>query len=141
MPATLKPWSFFNVSNDIKWFRDPDIRALNPPCSNEYGVNETFAIYDENDVHIGLCSLHNMTDTSAELGIVIGDKSCWNRGYGQNVVKQLIVRAFDLGKKRVWLTVLSSNTRAIACYSKCGFRKSGEIIANNNMFDIMEIRQ
>ena len=62
----------------------------------------------------------------AELGIVIGDKSCWSNGYGTDAVLTLLRFAFhQMNLNRVALGTFEFNERAIACYRKCGFVEEG----------------
>ena len=62
----------------------------------------------------------------AELGIVVGSEENLGRGYGSEAIALLQQFAFmDLGLNRLQLVVYGSNTRAIACYKKCGFVEEG----------------
>jgi RimJ/RimL family protein N-acetyltransferase len=62
----------------------------------------------------------------AEMGIVIGDKSAWNRGYGTTTVRLVLRYAFEeLDLNRIDLTTDEENHRAIRCYEKCGFVREG----------------
>jgi RimJ/RimL family protein N-acetyltransferase len=62
----------------------------------------------------------------AEMGIVIGDRSAWNKGYGTNTVRMVLQYAFEeLELNRVDLTTDEENHRAIRCYEKCGFVREG----------------
>jgi RimJ/RimL family protein N-acetyltransferase len=62
----------------------------------------------------------------AEMGIVIGDKSAWDKGYGTNTVRMVLRYAFEeLELNRVDLTTDEENHRAIRCYEKCGFMREG----------------
>lgn len=62
----------------------------------------------------------------AELRICIGEKDHWGRGYGSDAVNTLLAHAFrELGLRRVYLRVYTSNGRAIRSYEKCGFRRTG----------------
>ncbi|MGF6785886.1 N-acetyltransferase family protein [Paraburkholderia sp. 35.1] len=56
------------------------------------------------------------------LGILIGQSELLGKGIGRAVIDDVIadVRAFS-GDLAIQLNVRCSNTRAIACYSKCGF--------------------
>jgi RimJ/RimL family protein N-acetyltransferase len=64
----------------------------------------------------------NSIDRSAEIGIVIGDKTRWNKGYGCEAMKLMVRRGFnDLGLHRIELRVFDSNPRGIRCYEKAGF--------------------
>ncbi len=62
----------------------------------------------------------------AELGIMIGDKSCWNQGYGTEAVRLLVQHGFrTLNLNRIYLRVLENNPRAIRAYEKAGFTHEG----------------
>jgi RimJ/RimL family protein N-acetyltransferase len=62
----------------------------------------------------------------AELGVLIGDKEYWNKGYGTEAVGLLIKHAFaTLNLNRVFLRVYQTNPRAIRAYEKAGFVHEG----------------
>ena len=64
----------------------------------------------------------------AELGIAIGAKQYWDRGYGTNAVRLLLRHAFEnLNLNRVSLVVFESNPRAIHVYKKVGFIEEGRM--------------
>ena len=86
-----------------------------------------FAI-EADDECIGSCGLFNIDDSSrqAELGITIGDRDYWGRGYGRESVRLLLDYAFRiLNLHRVWLEVHAENERAIRAYKACGFIEEG----------------
>ena len=91
--------------------------------------NKVFAIETKADrKYIGNISLHriNWMCRHAELGMVVGDKDYWGRGYGTDAVHVLLRLAFEkMGLHRVQLHVFDFNKRAISCYEKCGFRREG----------------
>src|SRR5512143_2465362 len=59
---------------------------------------------------------------AAEFGIIIGDKSYWNKGYGTDAVRLLVQHGFDtLNLNRIFLHVFDTNPRAIRAYEKAGF--------------------
>ena len=63
---------------------------------------------------------------AAELGILIGDKSFWNQGYGTESVRLLVQYGFNtLNLNRVYLHVFETNPRAIRAYEKAGFTLEG----------------
>jgi RimJ/RimL family protein N-acetyltransferase len=87
-----------------------------------------FIIETFDAVAIGECGLRgfNWKSRNCELFITIGDKTYWGKGYGADAVRILTRLAFDkLNLHRMWLTVLSTNRRAIRCYEKCGFVSEG----------------
>jgi RimJ/RimL family protein N-acetyltransferase len=63
---------------------------------------------------------------SAEVGIMIGDKSIWGQGYGSEVMTLLLRHGFEtLNLNRVCLHVHAENNRAIRIYEKVGFVHEG----------------
>ncbi|MGC5224572.1 GNAT family N-acetyltransferase [Micromonospora sp. DT81.3] len=78
--------------------------------------------------YIGHCSLSGLRDAhgNLELGIVIGDREYWSRGYGREVVRVLLGYAFQARyARRIALTTHEDNPRAIRCYAACGFVEEG----------------
>jgi RimJ/RimL family protein N-acetyltransferase len=63
---------------------------------------------------------------SAKLGILIGEKDCWSRGYGEEAVRLLLDFGFNLlNLNSIMLGVFAFNRRAIRCYQKVGFKEIG----------------
>ncbi|MBI3409150.1 MAG: GNAT family N-acetyltransferase [Planctomycetes bacterium] len=77
---------------------------------------------------IGSCGSFN-TNAAAqtcELGIGIGDKEYWSRGYGRESIRLLLAYAFKhLNYRKVWLRVNAANERAIRAYRACGLAEEG----------------
>ena len=89
-----------------------------------FGVEVFFAIDTKDGEHIGNISFHEMSPEhrKARLGVVIGDKAFWSKGYGTDAMLTFLRFAFDeMNFHRIDLTVDAENPRAIACYRKCGF--------------------
>jgi len=60
------------------------------------------------------------------IGIMIGEKDCWGKGYGSDAITTLLRYCFEeLGMRRVDLITDSENHRAQHAYKKCGFRVEG----------------
>ena len=77
---------------------------------------------------IGNCSFMNINWTirSAEVGLFIGEKSCWNKGYGTEVMRLLLALGFDnLNLNRIYLRVDEANKGGIRAYEKAGFIHEG----------------
>jgi RimJ/RimL family protein N-acetyltransferase len=73
---------------------------------------------------IGACGLgwFQKTAGTCVMGIRIGERTHWGRGYGREAVALLLGYGFRrLGLHRVWLTVIETNERAIRSYLACGF--------------------
>lgn len=88
-----------------------------------------FAI--EADGHlIGICGLYNTDEVArtASLGIIIGDKAYWGRGYGREAVSLLVDYGFRmLNLHRIYLDVHARNERAIRAYRAVGFAEEGRL--------------
>ena len=79
---------------------------------------------------------------SAEVGIMIGDKSVWNQGYGTEVMTLLLRHGFQtLNLNRICLRVYDNNKRAIRSYEKAGFVHEGcmrqGVYRHGKYFDIL----
>jgi RimJ/RimL family protein N-acetyltransferase len=88
-----------------------------------------FSIVDNaTDDLIGRCLLFGLdwVNRHAMLGIVIGEKEYWGKGYGQDAIVLLLEYAFHLlNLNSVMLGVMAFNERAIQCYCKVGFKEIG----------------
>lgn len=63
---------------------------------------------------------------SANVGIGLGEKDLWGRGYGTDGMQLLLTIVFDhQGWHRAELWTLAENERAIRSFEKCGFRREG----------------
>jgi RimJ/RimL family protein N-acetyltransferase len=133
-----------DIPTFVRWFADPEVREfllLNRPISiaeeEQWFVQqlqsqnaELFAIETNDGIHIGNIGLHdiNWLHRSAEMGIVIGHKQYWGKGYGSDAIRTLLRFAFDeMNLHRVQLTVYEDNARAIRAYEKCGLRHEGRL--------------
>jgi RimJ/RimL family protein N-acetyltransferase len=82
---------------------------------------------------IGQCALFNIDSVAqtCEIGITIGDKEYWGRGYGRDAMRLLLWYAFvQRNIHRVWLKVHAENKRAIRSYWSCGFKEEGRLRAH-----------
>lgn len=84
-------------------------------------------ILREEDRAIGLVGLHPKKSARArEIGILIGERDCWDKGYGREAMALMLDHAFlDLDVHRVELFVHEENGRGIACYERLGFVREG----------------
>lgn len=135
-----------DVPQFVEWLNDPEVRrylSLNLPISqaNEElwfenmlkrpAEEQPFAIEvraGEGWRLIGNCGLFGIdwTVRSAEAGIFIGDKSCWNQGYGTEVMRALLTYGFGtLNLNRIFLRVDESNKGGIRAYEKAGYVHEG----------------
>ena len=90
----------------------------------------SLAIETKDGVHIGSCGLHGASPENrlAELGIMLGEKTYWSKGYGTDAVATLVRFGFEeMNLNRIQLHVLDFNERAQASYRKCGFLEEGRM--------------
>lgn len=65
----------------------------------------------------------NWRNGSAEIRICIGEKDCWNQGYGSDAMRTAIRLAFEFyGLRVIYLRVFKCNRRAVKVYERIGFR-------------------
>ncbi len=113
-----------SMSDEEKWFegvgsRDPHEK----PMAIEIKEDKDWKL-------IGNCSFFNIewTHRAGELGIMIGDKSVWNQGYGTETMQLLLQHGFEtLNLNRIYLRVYSTNPRALRAYEKAGFILEGTL--------------
>lgn len=83
----------------------------------------------ENDLLIGKCCIENIDylNQTAEVGIFIGNKDFWNKGYGTEAMRLLLDYGFKaLNLHNIIIEVYSFNKRAIKSYEKIGFKQIGK---------------
>ena len=136
-----------DIPRFVKWFNDPEVRyflstvrPLNRMAERSFleefskGAKDPSAdiilaiVLKEEDRHIGNAGLHNINliDRVAEFGIGIGEKDCWQKGYGTEATRAMVQYGFDtLNLHRIYLRVHDYNTRGLATYKKVGFRQEG----------------
>jgi len=124
----------------FRWVTDPEVSRhlglLSPPADVRQErawissvlvgreQQRVFVIENEESRPIGTCGLRGIERSTgtATLGIMIGEKQAWGRGYGTAAVKALLRHAFEeLGLAKVRLSCHVDNTRALRCYEKSGF--------------------
>jgi RimJ/RimL family protein N-acetyltransferase len=90
---------------------------------------------------IGQCALFGVDNVArtAELGITIGDKEYWGRGFGREAVALLVAYGFrHHNLHRIHLRVHAANERAMRCYRACGFIEEGRLrshVWSNGAYD------
>lgn len=79
------------------------------------------------DKYIGFLGLWvNLIHGEAWVGLGIGEREYWGKGYGTDMMKLCLQFAFmELGLERVSLGLHEYNPRALRSYEKSGFRMEG----------------
>ena len=105
----------------------------------------TYSIIDNatNEL-IGNCGYDSIDhiNQTAGIGIFIGNKNYWNKGYGTEALILLMDHGFKaLNLHNIHLSVYSFNERAIKCYEKIGFTKIGKrretLLRGKTRYDII----
>ncbi len=150
-----------DAQSDYQWETDPELAQLDAApvttisfsqylldYANElhYSLltSHCFAIDTLDGKHIGNCSYYNISQTKgeAELGIMIGNRDYWDRGYGTDAVSTLVNHIFcQANLKRIYLKTLELNNRAQRCFQKCGFTPYGHLAKDGFSFMLMEIHR
>ena len=137
----LRPFEPSDADAHHRWSSDADIirlASLGPPPSRAHAGRRVERWVEEQgkEAHgfviclvdgarpIGEASLFRIDQVNgtAELGIYIGEKDEWGKGYGTDAVHALVDFGFGwLRLERVFLEVWTENPRAIRSYEKAGF--------------------
>lgn len=145
--------------NDYSWKKDPELARLDAsiPLDIPFPVyllsyaeelNRTdmggrnLAVETIDGRHIGNCSYYHIdrAKRQAELGIIIGDQSAWDKGYGTDAVGALVDYLFKTEDfERIYLHTLVGNGRAQKCFRKCGFASVKRVFRGGYDFILMQI--
>lgn len=107
------------LEEEEKWFES----LINSKDSYNFAIEDL-----ETGKYIGGCGINEMNwlNRVAIIGIFIGDKNYWGKGYGTDAVNILVKFIFEqMNMNKVKLNVFSFNARAKKCYEKCGFGVEG----------------
>ncbi len=137
-------------------FKDPEIAHLNgtPPsrmplwllkrilkADSRRSDRETYGIFDvsaaEGERYIGTIELYDIRSDRATLGIIIGERTHWSRGFGPEAVQAVLERAFgELGLERVTLSTFGDNERAQQAFRKVGFSERRRVPTARGRIDV-----
>lgn len=74
------------------------------------------------------CFAIDWTSRDGELGIVIGDRAAWGRGYGRDAIATCLDYLFETTPlERIYLFTYQDNQRAQKTFAACGFRTIGTV--------------
>jgi RimJ/RimL family protein N-acetyltransferase len=145
--VNLRAQEFEDKERNARWLNDVEVsRYLSMRYQMSLAAEEQFmrdrtskpmtfadvsmGILTKDGQQIGNCGLHEASseNRSAWLGIMIGEKEYWSRGYGSDALLTLLRFAFEeMNLNRVHLSVFDFNARGMASYRKCGFIEEGRM--------------
>lgn len=129
-----------------RWFNDPEVTeflAMRYPLSMKSEREFIESVSKANYGHAGF-AVETLADgrliggvdllnaspenRSASLGIAIGDKTCWDGGYGTDTMRTVCRFGFQMmNLHRIQLEVYAPNERARHVYEKVGFVLEGRL--------------
>jgi len=157
----LREKKLSDVRNDYKWQSDPELARLDAApvlvmSFSIYLLDYATALHQSNSSrfplavetldgkHIGNCTCYDIDEKKgeAQLGIMIGNRDYWDKGYGADTVNTMVDYVFrTTGLQRLYLKTLDWNQRAQKCFAKCGFTLCGHLKRNSYSFVIMELKR
>ncbi len=157
--AVLRSKTMEDAEADYSWRVDSELAALDATRPVTLTFTE-YMRYHRDDVnypspwsvrmaidtldghHIGNCMYYdiNAEKSQCELGIMIGDRAYWSKGYGTDVIKVALAHIFTATNlERVYLHTLTSNFRAQKSFAKAGFIAVHKVKRDGYEFVFMEI--
>ncbi len=150
-----------DAADDYAWRRDSELCRLDASFPIAVPFMDFLASYMEefeyqslrrrrlaietlNGRHIGNLMYYDIDERrgEAELGVMIGDRDYWDRGYGTDAITTLINHIFQTTNlERIYLNTLNWNLRAQRCFEKCGFVACGHASRGGHQFVVMEVRR
>lgn len=131
-----------DAANPLKMAYDDFLKHSQEELDRPNKRSMRFGIDDLYGRHIGNCMIYDINERrgSAELGIMIGDREYWSKGYGSDTVDMLLDYLFtNTRMRRVYLHTLTWNGRAQRAFGKSGFRPVRDVRRHGYDFLLMEI--
>ncbi|MEO9805402.1 MAG: GNAT family protein [Reichenbachiella sp.] len=121
--------------NDFEVFKylesggDYTLEKLNQYLSDVENKSILFWAINVGDKHIGNIKIDpiNWKNKVGELGIMIGDKSEWGKGYSKEAIETIVQYCFSsqVNLRKVTLGVIEDNEAALKLYKKLQFEIEG----------------
>jgi len=132
---SLRKLNEFDIKDFSSWMKDENILMLATGNKEEFleqDIKKYFSkmISDENNMHhaillnekaIGLISLVKDRTNSHKMQLLIGDKTCWSKGYDMEAVKQMIEKIKEKEGLKVYVEIRPDSERSIAAFASYGF--------------------
>jgi len=157
----LREKKLSDVRNDYKWQADPELARLDAApalimsfslylldyASSLHEMNYNrfpLAVETIDGRHIGNCTFYDIEGKKgeAQVGIMIGERDYWDKGYGADTINTMAEHAFlTTSLNRLYLKTLEWNARAQRCFAGCGFRAYGHLHRDGCDFILMELNR
>lgn len=155
----LLPMSANELDLTRKWANDQDLNAsiLRVLPVTDFDQNQwyerickdssriVFAVFvADKGAHIGNCGFYHIDylHRRAEFWTLIGEKSCWGKGYSKEIVQLMLRYGFEsLNLNRIYLHVRYDHTPAVTLYESSGFLREGilrqQYFIQGNYIDVL----
>jgi RimJ/RimL family protein N-acetyltransferase len=157
----LRSKTLADAEQDYSWRQDPELAAFDAARPYNGSFREyvsifgdelsypspyrcTVAVEDREGRHIGNVMYSNVDyqRREAEIGVTIGLRDYWGRGYGTDLLRTFVGFMFrSLPLDRIYLKTLDWNLRAQRCFEKAGFSRYGTSRRGEYNFVLMDIRR
>jgi ribosomal-protein-alanine N-acetyltransferase len=149
-----------NYSNYYSWMNDLEVtRYLESRFENfsekklieyakEMNANENILFYGvflvKNYKHIGNIKLNvNFHHRRGELGLVIGDKAQWGKGFAVEAINSMVSYAFKNNLHKITAGCYSDNIGSLKAFEKAGFkidsRRKRHYIVEDRYNDLIQL--
>lgn len=150
-----------DAENDYRWRTDPELAELDATVVLRMSFNEyrhryeeelryptpwvkRFAVETHEGLHIGNCMAYDIDTVTGEgeVGIMIGERAYWGRGFGRDAMDLLIGECFAMPSiKRLYLHTLEWNARARKAFANAGFQEVRPVRRGGKNFVLMEMHR
>ena len=157
----LREKTLADAEQDYDWRRDPELATFDAARPYSGGLKDYISVFsdelrypsrhrkaiaveDYESRHIGNVMYYNVDfiRREAEIGVTIGLREYWARGYGTDLVRAFLGYLFDtLSLDRVYLKTLDWNLRAQRCFESVGFERYSTSRRGEYNFILMDIHR
>jgi RimJ/RimL family protein N-acetyltransferase len=157
----LRSKTIADARQDYDWRCDPELATFDAARPFGGSFSEYMAIFGDelafpspyrrtlgveshDGRHIGNVMYYNVDyqRREAEIGVTIGVREYWGRGYGTDLIQTFLRYLFETTVlDRIYLKTLDWNTRAQRCFEKAGFKRYGTSRRGDFSFVLMDARR
>jgi len=128
----------------LAWMHDPEVtqylecrwRSFSKEDLRSYvsNINEDkhnifFGIFEKtSNLHVGNIKIGNidMNHRFADIGLLIGERTCWGKGYGSEAISLATRYSFEeLNLNKVTAGIYAANVASLKAFLKAGFKEVG----------------